>query len=251
MTSTTQNFGAFLQCYKNPYATYMCLKSFRKFYPDATVILLSDNSYDYLEMAKEFQCIYIHSTESISLECQNLPIEREQIHHMKKLLERINNGFLLCKEEYIMWLEDDISINNRILDSFKYDINGWCPNRVLPIHLEKMAPDYPFLDKNKIYNVAGQGGTVFHKENILKYLNNKEVLYPLLENYNHYQCPWNQDFLISVLTILNHGTIGAYNGHMDGLDGIDRNISVQHQFKQYYGVELPEDLAHLIKNVSF
>ena len=61
----TQEFGAYLQCHKNPYATYKCLESFRKFYPDNTVVLLSDNGYDYTEMAKYFRCIYIHSDENI------------------------------------------------------------------------------------------------------------------------------------------------------------------------------------------
>lgn len=243
----SQNIGGFLQCYKNPYATYKCLESFRKFYPEGTIVLLSDNAYDYSEMAKLFHCIYIHSRESIPLECIKLPEEKSQINHMKKLLDRISNAFRLCKETYVMWLEDDVSINHKITDIFKYDVNGWCPNRVLPINLENMAPDYPLLDKQKIYNVAGQGGTVFHKENILKYMNNKDVLYPLLENYNRYRCPWNQDFLISLLTILNNGTIGPYNGHIDGYGGIDMNIAVQHQFKEYYGVDLPPDLAHLIK----
>jgi len=52
--------GAYLQCYKNPYATYKCLESFRKIYPHSTVVLLSDNGYHYMEMAKHFKCIYIH-----------------------------------------------------------------------------------------------------------------------------------------------------------------------------------------------
>lgn len=249
MTIIQKSPGAFLQCYKNPYATYKCLESFRKIYPESTVVLLSDNSHDYSNMAALFNCVYIHSYESISLECQRLPDETSQINHMKKLLDRISNGFGLCKEEYVMWLEDDVSINHKITDTFKHDVNGWCPNRVLSVHLENMVADYPFLDKNKIYNVAGQGGTVFNKENILKYINNKDILYPLLENYKRYQCPWNQDFLISLITILNKGTIGPYEGHMDGIYGMDKNITVQHQFKQYYGVDLPENLAHLITPV--
>ena len=61
----TQEFGAYLQCYKNPYATYKCLESFRTFYPDNTIVLLSDNGYDYTKMAEYFKCIYIHSNENI------------------------------------------------------------------------------------------------------------------------------------------------------------------------------------------
>ena len=38
-----QSLGAYFQCYKNPYATYKCLESFRKYYPHNTVVLLSNN----------------------------------------------------------------------------------------------------------------------------------------------------------------------------------------------------------------
>ena len=58
-----QTLGAFLQCHKNPYATYKCLESFRKHYPMSTIVLLSDNGCDYTEMAKHFDCIYIHEKE--------------------------------------------------------------------------------------------------------------------------------------------------------------------------------------------
>jgi hypothetical protein len=63
----SQPFGAYLQCHKQPLATYKCLESFRNNYPDSTVILLSDNGYDYSEMANFFGCIYIHENENIWL----------------------------------------------------------------------------------------------------------------------------------------------------------------------------------------
>ena len=60
------NIGAYLQCYKNPYATFKCLESFRTHYPHGTIVLLSDNGYDYTNMARHFDCIYIHA-ESLPL----------------------------------------------------------------------------------------------------------------------------------------------------------------------------------------
>jgi len=45
------DLAAIFQCYKNPLATYECLESFRRFYPDSQVVLYSDNGYDYIEMA--------------------------------------------------------------------------------------------------------------------------------------------------------------------------------------------------------
>ena len=37
------DLAAIFQCYKNPLATYECLESFRRFYPDSQIVLLSDN----------------------------------------------------------------------------------------------------------------------------------------------------------------------------------------------------------------
>lgn len=51
-------FGIYFQCYKQPYAIYKALESIRMFYKDCTIILLSDNGYDYSEIAKYFNCTY-------------------------------------------------------------------------------------------------------------------------------------------------------------------------------------------------
>ena len=77
------NIGAYLQCYKNPYATYKCLESFRKFYPTSTVVLLSDNGYDYSKMAEYFNCIYIHSDENLVLIYDNLGTEGALVNSKK------------------------------------------------------------------------------------------------------------------------------------------------------------------------
>jgi hypothetical protein len=53
-----QTLGAMLQCYKNPYATYKCIESFRQHYPDSTIVIISDNGYDYTKLAEHFNCIY-------------------------------------------------------------------------------------------------------------------------------------------------------------------------------------------------
>jgi hypothetical protein len=67
-----------------------------------------------------------------------------------------------------MWLEDDVSVNGVIQDSFRYDLNGHCPNTFnafWKIDKEK----YPF---NGEYRWSGHGGSVIHKDNFLKYLKN-------------------------------------------------------------------------------
>lgn len=234
------SLGAYLQCYKNPYATYKCLESFRTHYPNATVVLLSDNGYDYTEMAKHFQCIYIHEEQQILLV---LKLEEDYITKSYALLDRMERVFPLIQEEYIMWLEDDVSVNGVIQDTFQYDLNGYCPN---------VFNDFWKIDKEKypltgIYHWTGHGGSVFHKNNFLKYLKNKVLIQDILVNWKTYNLTKNvgQDFFWSLIITLNGGTVGPYQGHEDCFYKND-SVVVQHQYKVWYGVPMPEELSHLV-----
>ncbi len=108
-----QKLGAFFQCYKNPFATYKCLESFRALYPIAPVLLLSDNGYDYTEMAKHFRCEYIHATESLPVWIEYTdPVS--YIERPKRLLKRMLDAFERLECEYILLLEDDTVVHNEI-----------------------------------------------------------------------------------------------------------------------------------------
>ena len=243
----TQEFGAYLQCHKNPYATYKCLESFRKFYPDNTVVLLSDNGYDYTEMAKYFRCIYIHSDENIVFIHKDVN-DIGRFENSFKLIERIVNAFELCNEKYVMWLEDDVSINKPIVDTFMYEINGFCPNRISDESIQRLQKKYN-LDTNKKYYFTGHGGSVFNKNFFIECMKKKELILDIIENWVYYQFPSDiaQDFLFSVIITLYGGSIGPYQGHYDGYNGLNTDITVQHQYKVWYKIPLPDNLKHLIK----
>jgi hypothetical protein len=240
----TQAFGAYLQCYKNPYATYKCLESFRHFYPDTTIVLLSDNGYNYSEMAKHFNCIYIHEYENSTFIHEIY--QDKHIINFNKLIERIIKVFHLIKEDYIMWLEDDVCINNRIQDMFKYDLNGFAPNTFLEFQIKELQKKYILNDSNKR---TGHGGSVYHK-NFLKYLQNKDIINDLLINWTKYKLSSNicQDELFSLIILLNKGTIGSYDGHYDCSFKNDK-IIVQHQYKCWYKYPMPESLKHLVNQL--
>jgi hypothetical protein len=242
------NIGAYLQCYKNPYATYKCLESFRKFYPTSTVVLLSDNGYDYSKMAEYFNCIYIHSVENLVLIYDNLGTEGA-LANSTKLVKRFCGALLLCEEDYVMWLEDDVSINNKITDNFQYDINGFCPNTIVT---DVLCKNYPILESGKKYHFTGHGGSVFHKKNTLNALVKEEVLTDVVNNWQKYELPTTlcQDYLFSILVTLNGGTIGPYNSHSECQhDIIQTGIDIQHQYKRWYGFPMPEHLKYLVKTI--
>jgi hypothetical protein len=246
----SQPFGVYLQCYKNPFATYKCLESLRRHYPDCTVILLSDNGYDYTNMAKFFNCIYIHETQNLPLIYKDIDTG-SHINHAIQLIKRICNAFQLCKEEYIMWLEDDVVINKPITDTFKHSINGFCPNNIEQFKNNiELKEKYPYIDSNNVYKFTGHGGSVFHKQTLLNTFTKEDIVIDILLNWKNYGFPTDicQDFLFSVLAILNGGTVGPYEGHCDGYgNNIRNNINVQHQYKRWYDIELPNELKHLVK----
>jgi hypothetical protein len=244
----TQAFGAFLQCYKYPMATYKCIESFRRHYPTNTIVLLSDNGFDYSEMAKYFNCIYIHSYENVPL-CNKELDNDKYIENVNKIIERFKTAFNLIEEEYVMWLEDDVSINDKITDIFRYDINGLCPNSYNENMINGLNQRYNYIKKGKIYRWCGQGGSVFNKSNILKYFENKDIINDVLINWQKYNLTEDicHDYFISLLVNLNNGTIGPYEGHNDGFGGLHPEIKIQHQFKYWYNINLENELEYLIK----
>jgi hypothetical protein len=116
--------------------------------------------------------------------------------------------------------------------------------------LLELSKKYPNININKIYRYSGHGGSVFHKKTLLKTFENESVTVDILSNWKKYNLHSNicDDYLFSILIILNNGTVGPYNGHCDAYGNvINENIHVQHQYKKWYGMELPEELQTLIK----
>jgi hypothetical protein len=198
-------------------------------------------------MSKKFNCIYIHETINVGFEYPAIEIPNKYINSYK-FIERFYNVFKLIKEDYIMLLEDDVIITDTIKDIFRYDLNGYCPNSLWKNQLIKLKLKYNFIDINAIYKRTGHGGSVAYKKNILNFFENKAIIEDIVINWVYYEFPVNvnSDFLISLIIILNKGTIGAYTGHADGGG---RDISVQHQHKEYYRLPLPDNLKYLCKIV--
>lgn len=240
--------GAYLQCHKNPYATYKCLEQFRRFYPSGTVVLLSDNGYNYVKMAEIFNCIYVHSDENLWLTYRELEGDGA-LTNSKKLVRRVYDAFKLIKEDYVMWLEDDVIINGRIIDEFRYDINGFCPNTLVT---RQLCSTYKILVPGRQYPFSGHGGTVFHKSKTLSAFLREDIIDKVVPNWLKYDLPitLGQDYLFSILVTLNGGTIGPYEGHGERHDNqIDPRITVQHQYKYWYGTPMPDELKHLVTDV--
>lgn len=240
-----QSIGAFIQCYKEPFATYKCIESFRIHYPTNTIVIISDNGYNYEKMAKHFNCIYIHSDENVPL-CNKDFTNVKYITNVNKIIKRFEIAFQSINEDFVMWLEDDVIINRKITDFFYYDINGFCPNYYNNLMIDGLNQKYDFITRGNIYRWSGHGGSVFNKVNLLKCFENKEIINDVLINWKKYNLTEDicHDFFISLLVNLNKGTIGYYSGHKDS-SILDITIDIQHQYKVWYNIPIPEELQHL------
>jgi len=246
----TPKFGAYFQCYKNPLSTQVCLDSFRSYYPDADIVLVSDNGYDYSEMAKQYKCTYIHCNKNL------VYIHREMndyshISHGLSLMDRIVAALKYIKEDYFMWLEDDVVINKPVNDKLKYDINGYCPYRFNNNTLDILNKKYTFISPSGDYRWSGHGGSIFNKSSLLDVFSKSDIVLDVLYNWHKYHLlpdELPQDYFFSLLFHLNNKVIGPLNGHFDGVNN-ERNyeIHVQHQYKRHYDEEMPENLQHLVK----
>ena len=103
------NVGFYYQVYKQPKATLEALKDIRKFFPQAPVYLVSDYGYDYSVMAKRYNCAYEHSDLSVG-RCEGC----KDIHNVYPWLERIDRAIEYCQTPWMIKMEDDVSIRNKI-----------------------------------------------------------------------------------------------------------------------------------------
>lgn len=236
------DLSAYFQCHKNPYATYVSLKRFRDFYPTGPILLLNDNGYDYTEMAKHFNCTYLHETTS----CRFTLHIRDSY---QSTVERLRKVFSMISTEYFMLLEDDVHVFARYSEQFKGDINGNCINTLRSSVLNNI----PFsLVKNEDKYFTGHGGSVYKTASMVRLLDNKDQVNWLLDHWEEVGLgpAVDVDIFLSLLVVVNGGRIHHLSEHKDLLTNRVTDtvgIAALHQVKYFYGKELPDNLKHLIK----
>ena len=239
------NIGAYFQCYKNPTATFHALENFRKSYPDTTIILLSDNGYNYSKMASHFNAIYIHETENLSPSVGYG--YRNPISSYTKFIDRIRKVLPLIKEEYFMLLEDDVLTKKQYTEEFKGTINGNCVNKIFAKTF-KQIPFYTGPPMDRFF--SGHGGSVYHKEQFSEALNNETVTSWLISNWlslylgETIDC----DIFFSLLVYITGKSVHPLTQHKDGMQYYNSG-HVIHQYKELYKVEPSAFIRSLYETV--
>ena len=247
------DLDAYFFCHKRPYSTYSTLKSFRQHYPTSTIFLISDNGHDYTEMAKLFNCFYIHCTESINA---IVPVYRHcTIHTMltkfTNLIELYIYFLSSSKSKFILKLEDDIyiqkPIDTTLINEPMYGSNLFTlPNEYFSLLFQN--PSY-----TKQHLLCGHGGTIFHRETMLDCLRNLDAIQTVVNVY--LQVPYFPTIIDDVFFSILYGYLGhtvqISTQHMEIEAQKDykciEDQSVLHDVKDKYNLPLPDELKYLVR----
>jgi len=255
--------AAYYQCYKDPYATIQSVRHYRKSYPDNTLYLLSDNGYDYSTLAKEYNCIYEHST----VVHGGYP-SLTRVEDVELFITRFKKALDYIEEEWVMLLEDDVKVFSPYdLNLLKNDMNGI--NIGGPQH--KSALFYHFYNNKKSGNrfcgkvlndfirefnplhlddlhYSGWGGTVLNVSFFKNALTDHSKIYRSIKFLweNESIKLYVTDLILSFICFSNGGTIGPL---------IETCEKALHFFqakvvnfdKSWCGVPIPPEDAHLVK----
>ena len=251
--------GAFYQCWKHPAATIQVIRQFRTFYPDATIYLVSDNGYDYTELAKQYNCIYEHST--LSANCALF----SSIDQVRVWLERLTRAINEIKEDWCMLLEDDLYIEGKYDENLlQAELNGYKEGNYLRKSTEMFIKLFNPTTKSPL-NHGGFGGCVLNVP-FYKYILNKNPIKYLqfmwehtgeLSNkghtiYGNRYITWgeaearNTDTILSILCYIFGGSIGAFV-EVRQLTDCNPHALVIHNFKKLYNQPVEEKDKHLVK----
>ena len=234
--------AAYFQCYKSPCATVEVIRHFRKAYPDSTVYLLSDNGYDYSELAKEYNCIYEHST----IVHGGYPTFNRH-EDVLLFMWRFKRALDHIKEEWIMLLEDDVKVFAALDESkFLATMNGTRAGNFMykSEWMDEIRKQNPTVEDQPLY--SGWGGTVLNVPFFRKALATDfyTPIHDLWVNKNARL--YVTDLALSFVCFLNGGTTGPLAEHRENGD-YNPTAKVVNFDKSWCKMPLEGDDVRLVK----
>ncbi|MDE2021759.1 MAG: hypothetical protein KGI71_02445 [Patescibacteria group bacterium] len=156
------DFSVYFQCYKNKRATFAALQSFRQFYPNVPVLLLSDNGDDFSALARHFKCEYYHDSQNIGYwPCTD----------MYRWFTRLARACELFKTEWVLILEDDVRTRDRISKYPHAHLAGQGGGRGTRVTKQLSPAAQAFVKKSypdaEFSGISGCGGSIFHRASFM------------------------------------------------------------------------------------
>jgi len=191
-------------------------------------------------MADYFNARYIHANETLGVAMgERKPIQ--DISRFKEYLARLKEALSHIKDEYFMWLEDDVLINQPYTEAFVGTINGNCVNKIRSDIFRRIS--YYTGDCSEKF-FSGHGGSIYNKAQFLAIMNRPEIEW-LIDHWT--ECTLmktlDNDFFFCIALWTLGGTVHPLQQHADGYF----NAPVCHQFKQYYNINPDSTIQSLVK----
>jgi hypothetical protein len=205
------SIGAFLQCFKQPKSTIKTIQSFQQTYPGNTMVIISDGGYDYSDLCKKLNCIYIHEARMGT----DIGVVTNKRENLIVWLDRLRTAAEIIQEDYIMILEDDVRVLKPV-KNIRYTLNGinrevWIGKKMTSF-LKSKGAAIPARYTN--YYFGGCGGSIIRRQFILDNFHDLEPVIQELEQYldDAFRGQYVSDYWLSLLTLYFGGTLGQYKG---------------------------------------
>ena len=250
------DLDAIYYCYKSPYATYESLSKFKKYHPFSKIFLISDNGYDYSEMAKHFNCEYTHLDESINtgFNWYKKLSHNDAMIKYNKFCEQFLKVCSKSTAKYIIKLEDDVSIQGPIHTSkLSGFINGpkihMIPNIIFDLYYSNTNINAP----SNVYH-TGHGGCIYNREQLINVLTSRDIIDKLADIMR--ATGYLGGYMIDDVSYSIIGTILGYkladNPEQMEIETEKKSKNIKeciilHQFKENDSKEMPAQLKHLVK----
>jgi hypothetical protein len=170
------NLAAYYACFNNKEATEFVLSNFRKHFDNSVVCLISDGGADFSDLANKYNTTYYWMNNIFSSGPKNF-------YNSHRLIEWWNRQKLVCdisKADYVMILEDDVYIKNKIEFTNDFAIKG------VGIHNNNIFTQQIIEDIKRIGNVDSNyygmcGGSVYNADIFKKIYN--DVILDIIKNH--------------------------------------------------------------------
>jgi hypothetical protein len=232
------NIGAYYQCYKQPCAFVNACQSFRRVYPESTLLIVSDDGNDFSKAATYFNAKSYKRNSKRGGNGTTTHITA--FEHIMTFVVNFLQAAKQITESYYILLEDDLSVIRalEIPSDVNFDIIG---NNSLKAKFPKKLQNY-FKGNHTYYGACG--GSLF-KTKFWANLNS-QIVEQQLKEFRLISDDFHTDMVLSFLCYCNGGLIccgqesftSEFVEKIDFKKQRDNMPAVYHPYKELYNREL-------------
>lgn len=199
---------AYIQVLKDSKKLHFTLENFRKIYPDSNIFLVSDKGDNLAEVANKYNCKYLHAETNTGIE--SIGFTKEQSFEW---LKRFKQSFDYAKNEYLIYLEDDVLVRGEININKSWKIAGAQVNIINKHIIDYFEKKYHHKFSTNLYGACG--GAIYH---VPTFINLYDNFVNMIEN--------DFDFFYDIHKI-NFGYLDMFMPALFMANGIEYSFSTE------------------------